>query len=531
MKSWFDKEARRIKRRIKLIRDSGFFDESWYIDQNPDVDFSKVSPIEHYLKEGWLQGKDPSLVFSTREYLEMYDDVELAGVNPLLHYVVAGAKEGRYVKAQATPKPKRYSLSAVDWARIYFERVRGRMQCGELIEKNSKARILVCLHLFYMTSWRVLSRYLDNLKPYNYDLIVTYVDGRYDAETIDKVKEYCPGVKLIKYPNQGFDIGSFIDVLKDVNLDDYDIVFKLHSKGISRKFIYIYDQIFKKKDWFLNLFNGVLGGVNIHSTIDKLMNKDNVGLVAAENLIIKDPIHKQYFTTTLAEKLGVKIESEYHYVAGTCFAIRAQLLKPIQALGMTISDFEGTARGFFSLAHGMERLVCACIEPLGYVMSGNPTLHPVYEKELEECRKLSAGRMLYDNRFKLDYEFFYKTLETARLIDYEIVDIKLGDIMRRWKKKIIPLSETHPYKYLLGDVEQYEEYSLENQKRFGFAMNTSRFSTLRESMEAGFDPLYMPVIDADNCVRDGQHRSCVLLHRFGPDYVIKAVKIYLAPKK
>lgn len=520
-----------MRRKIKLIKDSGFIDEDWYREQYQDVDYSKISPAEHYLTEGWLQGKNPSVHFSTSEYLEMYDDVEQAGVNPLLHYVLAGQREGRKVKGQPRLVAPRYSLSIVDWSRLYFERVRGRSKYAKEIEKNANARILVCLHLFYMTSWRVLSRYLDNLAPYKYDLIVTYVDGQYDAETLDRVRAYRPDVKLLKYPNQGFDIGSFVDVLKDINLDDYDIVFKLHSKGISRKFIYIYDQIFKNRDWFLNLFNGVLGGENVHATIDKLMNDKSVGLVAADNLIIKDPIHKQHFTAAYAEKFGVKIEREYRYVAGTCFAVRAHLLKPIQDLGLTIDDFEGTARGFFSLAHGMERLVCACIEPAGYVMSGNPTAHPTYDRELAECRKYSSDRMLHDKRFKLDYEFFYKALETARLIDYEIVDIKLGDVGRRWKKEIIPLSETHPYKYLKGEVEQYEDYVSENQRRFGYAMSVDRFTVLKDSVNEGFDPLYMPVIDEENCVRDGQHRMCLLLHKYGPEHVVKAIKIYCAPKR
>lgn len=526
-----NKEKRRYRRRMKLIRRSKLFQADWYKSQYPEVDFSLISPEEHFDRYGWKEGKDPSPLFSTNAYLEYHEDVKWHGDNPLVHYEQYGREEGRKIKGNPSYKKQDYSFTLSQKLRFYWERWQGKRKYASLIEKNKDARILVCLHLFYMQSWPLLSLYLENLKSYSFDLIVTYVDGMYDNLTLNKVKEEYPQAKLLKYPNQGFDIGSFVDVLQSINLDEYDIVFKLHSKGISRPFLFMYDQIFKKKDWFFNLFNGVLSGINVHLTIDKLMNKKQVGLVAAENLIIKDPLHKQHFTGKIAEQVGININKEYHFVAGTCFAVKAALLKPIQNLGMSIDDFAQTARGTFSLAHGMERIVCACVEPAGYTMEGNPTARPIYRDELEERRKTSTIKMLHDNRFKLDYEFFYKTLETAQIAHYEVVDIRLGDIRRKWKREAIPLEECHPYKYLKGEIEQYERYTEENLKRFGFSMSPERFETLKQSLEGGFDPLFMPVLEEDNSLRDGQHRSCLLLYKYGPDHVIKALKLYRPAKK
>lgn len=78
---------------LRYIRESSFFDPVWYkafygIDDNVDC-------AKHYLNDGWKQGFDPSLRFSTNGYLSHYKDVLENGINPLLHYEKYGKKEGR----------------------------------------------------------------------------------------------------------------------------------------------------------------------------------------------------------------------------------------------------------------------------------------------------------------------------------------------------------------------------------------------------------------------------------------------------
>ena len=113
------------------------------------------------------------------------------------------------------------------------------------IRKNQNTKILVILHLFYMDSWNAIKYYLQNLDVYNYDLLVTYVDGHYDQYVLNKISKLYPNAEFRCYENRGFDIGSFLDSLLYVDLNKYDIVYKLQSKGISRPRIFIYNQIFK----------------------------------------------------------------------------------------------------------------------------------------------------------------------------------------------------------------------------------------------------------------------------------------------
>lgn len=82
------------------------FDESWYLQQNPDVAVFRGSPLEHYLHHGWKEGRRPSAGFDGEGYLAVNADVREARVCPLLHFLEYGIIEGRggwhseYVESQ-----------------------------------------------------------------------------------------------------------------------------------------------------------------------------------------------------------------------------------------------------------------------------------------------------------------------------------------------------------------------------------------------------------------------------------------------
>lgn len=499
----------------KIIKKSKFFDKRWYKKQNACILKGCLDPIEHYLSSGWKQGFAPGPKFDGNAYLRAYPDVDLAGMNPLLHYERFGKKEKR-------------SIFTVSGFKHY-------QQCfptftKKLIKRRAKSnpKILVILHLFYMHEWPYIANYLKNLDTYNYKLVVTLIEGNFDTDTLEQIKQFKPDVTFKIYENRGFDIGSFIDIIKNTDLNAFDIVFKLQSKGIKRPYIFIYNQIFRWADWFFNLYNGILGYLSVDKTIKMLTYRNKIGLVAAKNLIIQDPKHKQFFTNQKSKELGINIKENYKYVAGTCFAIRAHLLKPIQDLKITFSDFEQVKRGTFSLAHAMERIVCACIEPQGYTLFGIRVKHNKYTHKVKREKKFSAIRLLDDPRFVLDYDFFYKILELRKIKKYSIEYIKLGDIRRYWEGKLYSLTETSPYKYLkTNDDKLYKKYCTINSKNSLFDMSKKRFSILLKSLNSGYQERMMPVLEQKNlAIMDGQHRCCYLLNKYGPNHKIKCLIIH-----
>ncbi|MFP4471196.1 MAG: PIG-L family deacetylase [Bacteroidales bacterium] len=78
-----------------LIKESGLFNELYYLQHNPDTKAKGVNPLDHYLIYGGFEGRNPSPQFDSAFYLNENPDVSASGINPLVHYLKYGKKEGR----------------------------------------------------------------------------------------------------------------------------------------------------------------------------------------------------------------------------------------------------------------------------------------------------------------------------------------------------------------------------------------------------------------------------------------------------
>lgn len=94
-KPWKSKAARRIERYKRIIADSGLFNRQWYVQHYPDVAAAGLDPVEHYLRHGVVDGRNPSLYFDTRYYVNNNPDLANSTMPPLVHYINHGQAEGR----------------------------------------------------------------------------------------------------------------------------------------------------------------------------------------------------------------------------------------------------------------------------------------------------------------------------------------------------------------------------------------------------------------------------------------------------
>lgn len=87
----------RLRRRsvVKELRESRYFDETWYLSTYADVRDSGLDPVEHYVRHGAVELRNPSERFDTEWYCSRYPDVALSGMNPLLHFLRFGHAESR----------------------------------------------------------------------------------------------------------------------------------------------------------------------------------------------------------------------------------------------------------------------------------------------------------------------------------------------------------------------------------------------------------------------------------------------------
>ncbi len=74
---------------------SPHFDVNYYLNSCTDVLEKGVEPLSHFLQFGWREGRNPNPSFNTRYYLEKNVDVANAGINPLVHWVMHGQYEKR----------------------------------------------------------------------------------------------------------------------------------------------------------------------------------------------------------------------------------------------------------------------------------------------------------------------------------------------------------------------------------------------------------------------------------------------------
>ncbi|MCH8502356.1 MAG: hypothetical protein LAT77_10660 [Aliidiomarina sp.] len=94
-----DPERELLDQQINLVENSSYFDRQWYLQTYPDVaeDVLKndANPVEHYIRYGGFEARNPSPRFDSQFYLDSNPDVAEAEMNPLVHYLQYGKEESR----------------------------------------------------------------------------------------------------------------------------------------------------------------------------------------------------------------------------------------------------------------------------------------------------------------------------------------------------------------------------------------------------------------------------------------------------
>ena len=200
-----------LMRNARLIRTSKYFDEVWYIENNPDILNKGIDPALHYLLYGAKNGKNPSAIFSTQHYLSTHEDVLKSGMNPLVHFIKFGEKEGRSINSFindvnfnfsnicSTPnifsnpgfclccKSETNFVASSSWWRDDY-------LCEKCKSKPRERALMFCLEKFY-PEWR-------NAIIHESSPIKRGASLRIKKETKNYIaSQYFPGIKSGKYVN------------------------------------------------------------------------------------------------------------------------------------------------------------------------------------------------------------------------------------------------------------------------------------------------------------------------------------------
>lgn len=234
--------------------------------------------------------------------------------------------------------------------------------------------------------WKEIVPYLNNLleeEPFDLYITTTLANEKlfYEIENIFKEKI---NLSIEVIPNtQGADIYPFLHVLNKINLDDYQIVYKLHTKqNIKNKFAHLGSKMKCKFYIHFNLWrdfliNEILGIKSVKKCLEIFEKQKQVGAIGFMPLLMH--------ITEVDNKLSLKPSEMYDksnkifevrqinsfkFFGGTIFAIRAKLLKICQNK-FNINDFiDSPEIRFVSKAFFMEAFFGYLVEAQGYKFSG-----------------------------------------------------------------------------------------------------------------------------------------------------------------
>ena len=142
--------------------------------------------------------------------------------------------------------------------------------------------------------------------------------------------------------------------------------------------------------------------------------------------------------------------------------------------------------------------------------------------------------MITKEQFIEDDRFFVNSDDVDRIFKnkikkYKICKYKIGNIKKKINKKIISIYETESYKLLNDEInsDEYSQYCKNETFKYEGHSLKSYNSLIEQFKEYSLNEGAI-VVDQFGLIRDGQHRTSILLKKYDKDYKISVVKVYYA---
>lgn len=229
-------------------------------------------------------------------------------------------------------------------------------------------KLAVHLHLYYFDQLPDVLKYLASLDGQSYDLFVTMVKENKKIE--QAIQTFDPNATIMIVPNCGYDLGPFIAFLHKVDLDAYDLILKVHTKGkISQNHTWLNGRRLDNKLWGQILWDSLLKDKErVRENLVTFQDK-KVGMLSSAYCFAKEKRTYEKLLPKINQelkKMGRKSIDSVHFIAGTMFYARPEIFKPL--LHYTIDDFEVSASTIKegTMAHIMERLMGILTEQAGF---------------------------------------------------------------------------------------------------------------------------------------------------------------------
>lgn len=234
--------------------------------------------------------------------------------------------------------------------------------------------ILIHVHLFYPELWGYVRLHLQNIVCYPHLICITSVQDfptiKEDAQTLGY------NIRFFSVANRGYDIAPFLTVIKNVKLDDFSYIIKMHTKRDVKNRFSIQGYDVTGAAWRDYMYD-FLKEQNFACCLKSFERNERLGMSGNFRLILNyEPAEDKCWKESvrlLKNSYNVSV-TQYSFIAGSMFICRAHLMQPLQKLNLSSEDFEEhQAHNITTLAHILERVMGLIVCSQGYKIEDNYT--------------------------------------------------------------------------------------------------------------------------------------------------------------
>lgn len=362
---------------LELIRNTPLFDKVYYLDKYPDVADTFLSPEEHFLLIGGIEGRESSNYFHCGAYLEAYADVKQANMNPLVHYLMFGQRENR-VAFEAELEMTSFLTATRSKKTVILDNLPTPSAINHTIH-----RCALLIHAFYLDVFKEIFALAENL-PFTKIIVTTTKENKEEINLF--LKQHWPKDYVVTeiQENKGRDIAPFLNDNVE-ELFNFDYVCKVHTKKSPHL------DTFGNK-WKRHLVYNLIGS---RGTFDKVIsmfvNNEKLGIAYPEPMFgtnNTDWAANKELAEGIFEKLGLDIKPEEYdsldYPPATMFWFRPKALENLFN-SYAYADFPEEPIHFDgTIAHALERTLNYVSRKNGYNIMEYISLPTLVEKDFKE---------------------------------------------------------------------------------------------------------------------------------------------------
>lgn len=220
-------------------------------------------------------------------------------------------------------------------------------------------KLAVFFHVYYHKQVDYFIKKLGNINNCEWDLFVSY--STYSSATEQKIKAFKPDAQFIPVENVGYDIWPFIKAIKSVDISQYDLVMKLHTKNKNVKINKINGMQLSGYLWRNLLVDSMLRSRSQFRKCTRILADERVGMVCGYEVLktvsgsLPEDSGKM---RTEAMRIGFRTDHR-KFCAGTMFLAKPQALAPIVGCDANLNTWEAVSKSHSSgsMAHIYERLL------------------------------------------------------------------------------------------------------------------------------------------------------------------------------